>query len=502
MGQDRFAKANLFCVGKAGCVGVTFFFYDLETSGINPRSARVMQFAGQRTDADLNPIGEPYNILIKMTEDVLPEPEALLVTGITPQKTIDEGITEAQFAKLFYDEIVKSDTVFVGFNNIRFDDEFLRFLLWRNFYDPYEWHWKNGCSRWDILDASRMARALRPEGIKWPFGKDGKPTNRLEYLTSVNKLLHDEAHDALSDVKATIQFAKLLKQKQPKLYDYLIKNRDKKAVKELATGKHPFVYTSGKYPGEFEKTTVVSTLGMHPDGNGVLVYDLRHDPTPYLKMSPEELVESWKWKPPEQSQTDDLERLPVKSLQFNRCPTIAPMSVLDETSSKRLKIDNKAMETHLSKLHSYPAFYKKLLKALEVINQNRTKDQLALVVDELSVDSQLYNGFLSDQDRRNCQVLVESNPQQISQIGEKFKDKRLKTLLPLYKARNFPEHLDSSEHEAWEKYRYNLLCSGGDSSRLAVYASRLEMLQNQSELRDEQRFILDELKLWLQRIQP
>lgn len=475
----------------------TFFFYDLETSGVNPRSARIMQFAGQRTDMDLNPIGAPYNILIKMTEDALPEPEAILVTGITPQKTIDEGITEAEFAKIFYEEIVKANTTFVGFNNIRFDDEFLRFLFWRNYYDPYEWHWKNGCSRWDILDASRMARALRPEGIKWPFAKDGKPTNRLEYLTSVNKLQHDEAHDALSDVKATIQFAKLLKQKQPKLFDYLIKNKDKESVKKLALARQPFVYTSGKYSGEHEKTTIVSTLGMHPDGNGVLVYDLRHDPTPYLKMNTAELVESWKYDPEKKTI-----RLPVKSLQFNRCPTIAPMAVLDKKSSKRLKIDNKAVEANESKLKSQPGFYERLLEALEIINQNRRKDQIALVVDELSVDSQLYNGFLSDQDRNTCQNLVKSSPEEISQFSEKFKDERLKILFPLYKARNFPEHLNSAEHEAWEKYRYNLLCSGGNSSRLAVYASRLEMLQNNSELRDQQRFILDELNLWLQRIQP
>src|SRR3954451_6528569 len=120
-------------------MAASFFFYDLETSGFDPRSARIMQFAGQRTDMDLKPIGEPVNVLIKLTPDVVPSPDAILITGITPQQTLADGLTEAEFMKLFYDEAVRPDTVFVGFNNIRFDDEFMRFMHYRNFYDAYEW---------------------------------------------------------------------------------------------------------------------------------------------------------------------------------------------------------------------------------------------------------------------------------------------------------------------------------------------------------------------------
>ena len=146
----------------------TFFFYDLETSGLSARSDRIMQFAGQRTDMDLRPIGEPYNVLIALSDDTLPSPEALMVTGITPQKTVDEGYTEAQFVRMLTEEICTPGTIMTGFNSVRFDDEFMRHLLWRNFYDPYEWAWRDGRSRWDLLDVVRMTRALRPEGIEWP----------------------------------------------------------------------------------------------------------------------------------------------------------------------------------------------------------------------------------------------------------------------------------------------------------------------------------------------
>ena len=167
----------------------TFFFYDLETSGLSSRQDRIMQFAGQRTDMNLEPIGEPYNILVKLNDDTLPSPDALMVTGISPQKTLEEGYTESEFSRILTEEIFTPDTIAVGYNNVRFDDEFVRHLFWRNFYDPYEWSWKDGRSRWDLLDVIRMTRALRPDGIIWPLDTEGRATNRLELLTKENGIV-------------------------------------------------------------------------------------------------------------------------------------------------------------------------------------------------------------------------------------------------------------------------------------------------------------------------
>ena len=152
----------------------TFFFYDLETSGLSARDARIMQFAGIRTDMDLNPIGESVNVLVKLNDDTIPSPEAIMVTGITPQQTLADGITEAELSRMLIDEVFTPDTIAVGFNNIRFDDEFIRHLFWRNFHDPYEWSWRDGRSRWDLLDVVRMTRALRPNGIEWPVNCIGQ----------------------------------------------------------------------------------------------------------------------------------------------------------------------------------------------------------------------------------------------------------------------------------------------------------------------------------------
>lgn len=273
----------------------SLYFYDLETSGFDPRSARIVQFAGQRTDLQMNPIGEPLNVLVKLTPDILPNPDATLVTGITPQQTLADGVTEAEFLKLFYEDAYQPNTTFMGFNSIRFDDEFMRFINYRNFYDAYEWQWKDGCSRWDLLDVVRMTRALRPTGITWPFASDGKPANRLEFLTTVNKLSHENAHDALSDVHATIAVAKLVHDQQPDLFKFLYEHRTKAKVKEIVDTATPFVYTTGKYSSEWLHTSAAIKLASHPNQDAALIYDLRFDPADFIDKTPEQLAEHWRY---------------------------------------------------------------------------------------------------------------------------------------------------------------------------------------------------------------
>lgn len=471
----------------------SLFFYDLETSGINPREQRIMQFAGQRTDMNLEPIGEPFDILITLSEDVLPDPDAILVTGITPQKVRLEGTTEAEFLRIFNTEVATPGTIFVGFNTIRFDDEFMRYLHYRNFYDPYEWHWLDGKSRWDLLDVVRMTRALRPEGIKWPVTTEGAPTNRLELITALNGLDHSNAHDALNDVLATIAVAKMIRAKQPKLFEYLLEMRKKSEVERMVRNGKPFVYSSGKYSNDTEKTTVASFLVENPK-SGALVYDLRHDPTEWFGKTPEQLAEAWKW-----SKDKTKPRLPIKTLQYNRCPAIAPTSVLDDESKTRLKLDMAQIEEHRKLLDSNNEFVAKVLKALDILNKQQ---QTAFLSNAQLVDAQLYDGFFDNQDKVKMRAVRASAKDELSELDLSFKDARLTELLPLYKARNFPDTLSEEEQTAWESYRSHKLVDGNEASRAAKYFKRLGELSNETWLTDAQRYLLEELQLYGESILP
>ncbi len=454
-----------------------------------------MQFAGQRTDLELKKLGDPVNVLIKLTDDVLPDIDAVLMTGITPQATLQDGITEAEFLRQFEGEIAQPGTIFLGFNTIRFDDEFMRYLHYRNFYDPYEWQWQENRGKWDLLDVVRMTRALRPEGIEWPFDTHGKPTNRLELLTALNKLDHEHAHDALSDVEATIAVARLIHDKQNKLFMYLFDMRDKKKIAALVEKHEPFVYASGQYPSEFEKTTVAVQVCPQPNRQGsVYVYDLRQDPTAWLSKTPEQLADGWRWK------KDNAEpRLPVKTLQFNHCPAVAPLGVLDDASKQRLKLDLAVIKKHHAMLQKDTTFVDKLCKAAEILEKQQ---QARLFSDQKDVDSQLYDGFFETQDKQAMSVVRAAAPEELSGLELQFKDHRLDALLPLYKARNYPGSLTSEERQTWEQLRIKKLLDGGQNSRLAKYFARLQEVAARGGLTGHQEYLLEELRLYGESIMP
>lgn len=474
----------------------TLYFYDLETSGFNPREARIMQFAGQRTDMNMKPIGEPDNIHIKMTEDILPEPDAILVTGITPQQTFVDGISEVEFLKIFTSQIAVPGTIFVGYNSVRFDDEFMRFLHYRNFYDPYEWQWQDHKSRWDLLDVVRMTRALRPEGIEWPFGTNGKPSNRLELLTAVNKINHQNAHDALADVEAVIAVARLIKNKQPKLFDYLLNMRDKKLAASLVLKDEPFVYTSGKYSTEYEKTTVVGLLAEHPSQQGgALVFDLRFDPSAFIDLNPAELAEAMKRRSDEEGP-----RFPLKTLKYNRCPAIAPTNVLTEDCLHRLDLSPAVYKkNHATLLQLRDTLEVSVKRALELLDK---KQQARFMEDEIEVDGRLYDGFFSDSDRTKMSLVRATEPSELFELDVTFNDGRLQALFPLYIARNFPGQITDEQRNHWEQYRSRRLLGGGSNSRVARFLSRLGQLSADTSVTPKQRYLLEELQLYIESIIP
>lgn len=443
----------------------TFFFYDLETSGLNPREDRIMQFAGQRTTLDLEPIGEPVNILVKMADDTLPSPGAIMVTKITPQSTQQDGITEAELAKYLQEEIFTPGTIALGYNTIRFDDEFMRHLFWRNFYDPYEWQWKDGRSRWDLLDVVRITRALRPEGINWPVREDGKPTNRLELITKENGISHEHAHDALSDVTASIDVAKLIKTHQPQLFDYLFKMRDKKAVQQLVNleNKQPFVYSCGRYGADRNFTTVAFPLAPAKNGN-VLVYDLAYNR--------KELFEETLYPI-------------VKQLSYNRCPAIAPLSVLDKDDGwQKLGLNRDEVMKNLEELLKHPEF------AEQQRTLQESRPEFPPAVDP---ESALYDSFLSDQDRFRCNDVHTADANKLADLNPNFTDERLPELLLHYKAKNFPMSLSEDESKKWEKYRLDRL-----NRQAPKFVKELENLQQEGA----DSFIIEELSLWYQSLMP
>ncbi|MFZ1522657.1 MAG: exodeoxyribonuclease I [Candidatus Saccharimonadales bacterium] len=470
---------------------MNFFFYDLETSGRDPRNHQIMQFAGIRTDQNLEQIGEPINWVIKLNTDILPEPDAVLLTGITPQFTLENGITEAEFITKLNDQVFLPDTIFTGYNTVSFDDEFMRFTLFKNFADPYRWQWADNCSRLDIIHLARMTRALRPEGIKWPFSADGKPSNRLEEITKLNGISHQDAHDALSDVRATIALAKLIKQNAPKLFNYHLEMRSKDAAAKLLNLNSPeiLVHTSPKFPQENLQTSLIYPIAVSPDSaTDVLTFDLKFNPDDYSKMNQDELRATLYTKKRIVGDT----RPPVKSVKLNKAPALAPLSVLKPEDYARLKLSLDEAKENLEKLLANPQFIKKISDAY-FKKGDFPKPKYS--------EADLYGGFIGNKDAATSAMIRSLSAQEIADFKPKFTDKRLTEIFPRYKARNFPDALSSDEVADWEQYKeqkFNKPPKGALS--LSEYQQILFEKSNSGSLSDKQLSLINDLAFWAEKI--
>ncbi len=473
----------------------SFYWYDYETFGADPARDRPAQFAGQRTDLELNPVGEPMVLYCRPAPDFLPAPDACLLTGITPQLATARGIPETDFIEAINAEFSVAQTCVAGYNNIRFDDEVTRYTLYRNLMDPYAREWRLGNSRWDLIDVLRMTYALRPEGITWPVDEQGMPSFRLDRLTQANGIVHADAHDALSDVQGTISLARLLKCQQPRLFAFMLAHRSKaKAAQLLGLGKmQPVIHASSRFSAERGCVALVVALAQHPrnPNNGVVTWDLAANPDPLLDLSAEELHE--RLYTPRAELPEGVERIALKTVHLNKCPALAPMKALREKDAQRLRLDVPLCLRHLDQLKTAAADLPRKVSSILSISarEEAPRDQ----------DLMLYGGFIANQDRQKLDEFRSLSPEHMPHAAPRLTDSRLDELLFRYRARNYPETLNEAERTRWRAFCHNRLTDPkfGASLTQLEFEQRIAGLE-QTCRDDSQMQILDALREYANRI--
>ena len=481
----------------------TIFWHDYETWGVDPRRDRAAQFAGIRTNLDLEVVGEPVMFYCKPTTDFLPHPDAVRVTGIAPQLADKEGVNEAEFFGRINEIFSVPKTCGAGYNSIRFDDEVTRFGFYRNFIDPYAREWQNGNNRWDILDLVRMTYALRPDGINWPDREVDEnspepvqkvPSFRLEHLTAANNIEQVGAHDALVDVKATIDIARLIKEKQPRLYDYFFNLRIKSNVAPMLntavelTQRKTLLHVSGMFPATQGCISPIVPLIIHPvNKNEIICYDLRHDPSALLEMTVDEIIENL-YKP-RIERDENHQHIALKGIHINKSPALSPTNTLTDELAQRWGIDWDEIELHKQKLLGDNTLIRRLE---EMYSRKRERG-------ECDPDSDLYGGFISNADRQLCNQVLSSSPEKLSAWTPEFKSTRLQTLYPRYRARNWPETLDATEQKKWQTFCHARLIDGEFDCPLTAnkFQQRLEELTLE-ELTEREQEALNKLVTWVQ----
>lgn len=463
----------------------TFLWHDYETFGLNTRRDRPAQFAGIRTDAELNEIGEPLMIYCQPANDYLPDPASCLITGITPQLCLERGLPEHAFAAQIEAVLAQPGTIGVGYNTIRFDDEVTRYLFWRNLIDPYAREWQNDCGRWDLLDVVRMAYALRPEGIVWPIKEDGphagKPSFKLEDLARANGLLHEAAHDALSDVRATIALARLIRTAQPKLFDFCLGLHKKDRVAaELglpasAQTARPFLHVSGMFPSERGCLAVMWPLATHPTNkNELLAWDLAHDPGELPLLDVATLRQRLFSKPADLP--EGVQRLPLKSVHLNKSPMVVrKLATLTPEMAAKWGVDIEAALRNAEKAAGLPD-----MSAIWPEVFQRPKEATP------DVDEDLYGGFVGNADRRRLNQLRALSPAEMAHSRTGFDDERLAELVFRYRARNFADTLSPEENERWEAHRAARLLEGeGGARNVDALFAEIDTLSETADERGE-----------------
>lgn len=460
-----------------------FLFYDYETFGTQAARDRIAQFGAILTDGNLHPIAEPEIFYCRPAQDMLPHPEACLLTGITPQKAEAEGYSEWEFAHRINELMSRANTCTLGYNSFRFDDEFTRYLFYRNAIDPYAREYKNGNSRYDIIDLVRLCYALRPDGIQWPQHEDGRPSFKLEDLTRANGIEHSGAHDALADVYATIEVAKLIQQHQPKLWQWALSLRDRYTVDELLDKPQALIHSSARFPSAHGGTSVVLPLGVHPKiRNQRVVFNLRYSPELFLRLPIDELKDYL--YTPSSDLPEGTERLPIKTIKTNRAPVLAPLGTLKGVDHTRIDLDLDLCLQHAEQLKTCQDLPQRLKALFEQAPWPASDDP----------DAALYEGFIDYDDRRLLNQFQLAPAQDWAQLERKLGDARLPEVMFRSRARSFPKSLSQDEHERWEQYRYERLCleRGGASIQLSDYLAKLETLREQGA----DSHILDELSAW------
>lgn len=483
----------------------TLLFHDYETFGADPKRDRASQFAAIRTDENLNEIGQPIMIYTSMQEDTLPGPVACMITKITPSEVNEKGIPEYEFINKILKEMSVPSTCNLGYNTINFDDEITRNSLYRNLKDPYEREFKMGCSRWDLIDVVRFAVALYPDIIKLG-NREGKVSYKLEDLSKENGIVHEAAHDALSDVRATIGIAKIIKQKAPMLFHRLLEQRLKANVqKEIETGK-PLLIASSFFGSTHKYVDFVLPITINPNNkNEYFCLKLTRSPEEIEKLINDtaDLTKELLFSTKDELEQKGEERPALHTIRINKCPVLISTDTL-----KDLFPD----DTERNNVYQSLGFeMQQIIQSYKLVNSKKSIIEKKLLEiykpvkypAQIDCDITIYDGFASNNDKK----AIASFPMDLKThdvekyLTMEFDNPKYKELAFRLIARNYPHMLDNMDikyKNKWNDHCYNRLFNKVNDSvtlNFEEYFSEIARLRVEEKYQDESyQTVLNELE--------
>ena len=464
-----------------------YFFYDTETTGLD-HTSQILQFGGILTDGDFNEIKRIERFCLPRP-DVIPAVGAYLTHQIPLSEVIEKGVPEPEFARDMYSDMTEMGrTCSAGYNTHKFDDNRLRETFFRTNVDPYKREYVAENSRFDVFKMMKAVYALRPELINWPEpNEDGYTPMKLEMIAPLNDVVQTRAHDAMSDVEATIGVAKLVKDQDPKFFDYCLKLRNKSFAGDVIYNR-PFMLVGEHVPQTRNYTCIGVPLCQHPvNKSSTICLDMgRVDEETMdriLSTPAENLIE-------EIFNPDFEKRLPIFEVKVNQLPFVFTPAILknNQELADRAGIDFNETMNQIQTLQNDERFNQLRLHAFEGYKHQNFETN--------DVYSKIYDGFTKDWDRKKLLNLSTEDYGSWCSIADTVNsDNRIKPLT-VRAVGNIDVDLlpekEAVEFKQWMGKRYNDLTGEYGETLPKFWVDAKEALESE-ETSEHQKSIVKEL---------
>lgn len=466
-----------------------YIAFDTETTGLD-HTGQIIQIGIIRLDKGLKEI-ERNELYCMINPLNIPAVGAFKTHQIPLSKIIDEGMFEPEFARSVNDIFLKRpNTCVLGYNSIKFDDNRTRELFYRNMVDPYQREYMNGNSRYDVLKLTRALKVFKPDAIEWPYREDGEPSMKLEDIAPLNNIIQENAHDAISDVEATIGLMELIKEKEPEFFDYTMKLRNKAFVSSVTYNK-PFLMVGDGPSRDNLYTGVLLPVSSHPQNkNSTICIDVSNIEQGKVKEVVDKILSIPTDELDDYIYTRDKEKkLPIMEVRGNQLPFVfTPALLKDEGVQKRTNINYESAMDNVRELSNNPDFASLTRHLFKAYNKEMPFPD--------DVYGHIYKGFVSNQDKKTLSRLSTDDYSEWENIGKRIGDERIPELIERAIGNIDIELLSNEGRESFEstmKTRYNDL-SGKYGETLPKFWYEASEVKNSKEETKEVKFIIKELE--------
>ncbi len=408
-------------------------FYDFETCSSNVSYGQIIQAAAVLVNDKFQEL-DRFEARCKLSPGVVPEAMALLVNKTTPKMLKETNLSHYQMVRQMVNKFKQwKNSIFIGYNSINFDEEFLRRTLWKNLEYPYLTN-TNGSERGDLFSLARACHLYYPDCIKTPISDKNNPVFKLEKLAPMNNIQHDEAHSAMGDVLATIEIAKLLNKKAPNVWKagLMTTNKDKtfQLIKDEQLFCTDFFYYGKSVP------FVLTFVCQHPQWGYPMCFDLKADPNYYFDLSKQELKKELDKKPKV-----------IRTIKHKKHPVIMnPSYGVNFDNYKQLGI--KKLEERAQLIRKNKDFAKKIARLLdEDASERKDLDSQLDVYPEESI----YIKFALPEDSKIMPEFHNVSWREKYQITQKFKDERMQYFGKKILYEESPQSLPKEEYDIFHK---------------------------------------------------